>query len=219
MGSVRVGGNMARTLTFVNETHWKTSDVSRIVKAALAASGADSKRRRYIYIKWSGSNATQYWFEQTLDQTAEMTIELALPRRGPKTLHPKALIALAAASIDTSTPMLAPSDSWFIANALYYEFCGECFLRTPEDQIVGRSKDPPSWANASDLIITKYADPAKDGAYLDFVAKKEKEIATAQARVEKWRAEGARVQKNLKRAERDLRRHQKSLRESRKRRS
>lgn len=219
---------MARTLNIENETHWKTSDIRRIVRAALDEAEADIKRSRLVKVRWqSRGSRVSYRVTGANVDSEETTVEVFLPRKGPKVLHHNALIALAAAGIDSSTPMLAVSDSYFIANALAYEFAKEAWQTDHADsnqkmrelEAERRGTSPPGWTDATKMIITKYADPTKDGSYVDFKAKKEKEIESADARIHKWEAELSRVQRNLNRAKKDKKKAQDALVAARKRRA
>ena len=83
-----------------------------------------------------------------------------------------------------------------------------------------RSTNPPAWAGDSTvLIITKYADPTKDGTYVAFKEKKEKEVSAAQARIDKYEAEVKRASKLLARAKKDKKKAQDALNAAKKRRA
>ena len=229
---------MARTLTTENDTHWKTSDVLRIVRAAIAQAGADPKRSRHIEIRWQTQGSrVSYRVTGAIRGSDKTTIQVNLPRKGPKKLHSNALIALAAAGIESDTPMLAVSDSYFLANAFAFELAKERNLllgtgrhvdpdektraenKVDELRDEKRSTAPPSWADAESLIIAKYADPLKDGTFVALKEKKEAEIASAQERIDKWSAEIARAQRNLKRAEKDKKKAETALAAAKKRRT
>ena len=81
-----------------------------------------------------------------------------------------------------------------------------------------KSVNPPAWGDGTTLIITKYADPAKDGTLVDYVAKKNKQIDAAKGRVDKWETEFERSKRNLARAKKDLKGHERSLADAKKRR-
>jgi hypothetical protein len=218
---------MARTTTYENETHWKTSDVQRIVRAAVAEAGTSPKRQRIVRIKWQvkGSRVS-YRVTGANPSTGETTVDVFLPRKGPKLLHHNALVALAAAGIDTDTPMLAVSDSYFIANALAYEFAKEATRLGEVDDNAKvqslapqkRSTDPPSWFDATKLVITKYADPGKDGTYVAFKEKKEAEIEAADVLIEKHQATIKKTQSLLNRAKRKKKAAQTAVAAAKKRR-
>jgi hypothetical protein len=211
---------MSRALTIDNSTHWKSTDILRIVRAARDEGGADPKRRRNVTVRWQTLNASQtdYHFVAQADDSIEISIYL--PKRGPKVQHRNALVALAAAGIDADTTMLAVSDSYFLANALAWEFSREMGDpgKTQSLQGMRQSTNPPGWGDGTTLIITKYADPAKDGTYLDYVAKKERAIGAVRIRVDKWETEFERAKRNLAQAKKDLRGHERSLADAKKRR-
>jgi hypothetical protein len=213
---------MSRSLTIENPTHWKSSDILRIVRAARDGAGADPKRRRHVTVKWQTRNASQtsYQFRAQVSDPVQTDITIWLPKRGPKVPHPSALTALAAAGIDSSTPLLAVSDSYFLANALAWEFAREACNGNLVSVLapMKRSINPPSWGDGETLVISKYADPAKDGTFRDYVAKKEKAITAAQERIDKWTTELERSKRNLAHAKKDLKKHQTSLADAKKRR-
>ena len=117
---------MSRSLTIENVTHWKSSDILRIVRAARDEAGADPRRSRHVTVKWQTRNAsrTSYRFVRQ-DDVPSTNITIWLPKRGSSVPHPNTMIALAAAGIDSSTPLLAVSESYFLANALVWEFARE----------------------------------------------------------------------------------------------
>ena len=203
---------MSQSLTVENETHWKTTDVKRIVRAAMDAAGSDATKKRTLKIK-HGAESSFYVNE------SKGVVEVSLPKRGPSAPHPNQLIALAAAGIDSATPILAVQDSFFLANGLAWAFAKQGKLPTFKSLIPNkRSSNPPPWANGSAFIITKYADPARDSTFKAFVEKGEAKIQSALERVDKWQEEATRAQKNLKRAQRDLKAAEKSLSDAKKRR-
>jgi hypothetical protein len=216
---------MANKLTIENETHWKSSDILRIVRAARDEAGADPKRYRHVIVKWQKRNASQtsYRYVPVVDSASERRsaeIHIWLPKKGPKVPHPSALVALGAAGIDSATPLLAVSDSYFLANALAWEMSRRVDDQQKEHELatMRRSVNPPPWGDGETLVISKYADPARDGTFVDYVSKKEKAIEKAQARVDKWETEFERAKRNLAKAKKDLRAEQRSLTDAKKRR-
>lgn len=215
---------MAQTLTIENDTHWKTQDIRRIVRAAMNEAEADVKQPRHVNVEWQpkGSRVSYRFVGHT--DTDGPTITISLPRKGPARLHHNALIALAAAGIDTDTPMLAVSDSYFLANALAFEFAEEQRLKHGELEKsldlkpYKRSTDPPGWADCTKLVITKYADPMKDGTFVEYERKKALEIASAEMRIDKHQASVAQAQRLLTRAKRDKKKAQDALSAAKKRR-
>jgi len=197
-----------------NKTHWKSSDIKRLAKAALETAGCTTGYCS-IYIEWDGST---YWNIANLRDDVEEVCRLYiyLPRRGPKTPHPNALVALAASGIDASTPMLAIQDSFFLANDIYYSVAGT-LGNSPNSQW-SRSTNPPTWWTGAPLIITKYADPAKDGTYQAFLEKSRKKMEKIARRIERWSAEQIRAEKNLKRAHREMNAAKASLKSAKARR-
>lgn len=213
---------MARKLSIDNDTHWKTSDIRRIVRAAIDEAGADLKQKRVVIVKRQPKGSRiSYQYKQ---QTGVPHITIYLPRKGPKTLHHNALVALAAAGIDASTPMLAVSDSYFLANALAWEFSCEVeasparWSKHVELTEMKRSTNPPPWGDGTTLIITKYADPLKDGTYRDFVAKREAQIERAQERASKYLTARKKAERGLKKARKDIKEAQDAIADAKARR-
>lgn len=210
-----------------NVTHWKTSDIRRLIRAAMAEGGGDPKPQRRVDViyqpKGQGSNIS-YIFKPVADGQTEMMrhIRIFLPKRGPKVPHHNAMVVLGAATIESKTPILAVSDTYFLGNALAWEFAKEeDFHGDKEQELRGmkRSTNPPDWQRNDNLIITKYADPKKDAGYLSFVKKKEKLVAGAQVRITKYRAEVAAAKKRLARANKDEKKALKALADAKKRRT
>ena len=207
---------MSRTLTIENETHWKSSDVKRIVLAAMEAAGADVTKKRTLRIQ---HDATTSYRVRMSTNSRHCLVEVYLPKRGPSAPHPNQLIALAAAGLDSAAPILAVQDSFFLANGLAFAFAQKGNLPTVKTLRPAKNSNlPPPWANGTPFIITKYADPAKDSTYKAFVEKGEAKIQGALERVDKWATKAARAQKNLKRARKDLKAAEKSLKDAKQRR-
>ena len=166
-----------------------------------------------------------FQFIRDVSTEGDFIVRLLLPRKGPKVHHHNPLVAIAAASIDTSTDMLAVSDSYFIANVLAYSFlrAGQedqsiRDAKMPELEPMRRSTNPPAWGDGTKLIITKYADPLKDGTYRDFVKDKEHKLMLAKEREEKYAVAMAAAEKNLARARRDIKKIEKALADAKARR-
>ena len=75
---------------------------------------------------------------------------------------------------------------------------------------------PPSWC--PDLIIRKYADPMKDGSFVDFCRKKEKVIAKIQAKLDAWEPELKVLKKKIANAQRTQKKLKLSLKNAKARR-
>jgi len=193
-----------------NDTHWKSSDLLRLVRAAAATAG--HMKDIEICVMWDSRTD---WETHPVDSLGDR-IFIYLPKRGPKVQHPNALVALAAAKIPSTTQMLAVSESFYLANSIYYSLA-TIVGKSPNPQLRW-SNNPPTWWTGDPLVITKYADPAKDGTYQVFLDKNQQEQEAIMARINKWQAEKARAEKNLKRAQRDLRKAKASLRAAKTRR-
>jgi hypothetical protein len=210
---------MSRVLTIENETHWKSSDILRIVRAAIAAAGADPKKKRLISVTWEDSNKA-VMSGAIVDASSH--IRIGLPKRGPKSPHANPMIVLAASAIPVDTTMLAVSESYRIANYLAFAMAYETDI---DDRLYRQLKDsymstnPPSWSNANKLIITKYKDPKKDGTYLSFVARKKKAIARAEADIEREHKAVKAAERRLKSAKARKKKAEKALRVAAERRS
>lgn len=184
-----------------NQTHWKSSDVKRIVRAVLEALGLDRTKARCVTITWAKASGPTCFVPSYND------IHVRLPKRGPRVMHSNEMVALAAAGIKSETQMLAVSVSYLLANQLAFGLRWERVLPSELLQPVLRDRNsdmPPSWADdATKLVITKYKDPRKDGYFREFVDKKRKAIA--------------RAEKDIERAENDIKAAERRLFEARKR--
>ena len=193
-----------------NHTHWRSTDIKRLVQGAIDAAGVEQTDEQDVSIKYASII--------TVLVSAWGVINIGLPKRGTKSPHPNAMVALATAGVESNTTLLAFQDVFWLANFLAWKLSSDgngtgANLLSQQR----RSINPPSWGR--DLYIAKYADPLKDASFVAFAERKEKEIATAQGRVDKWDAEQRRVDKNLTRAKRDLAAAKKSLKDAKKRRT
>jgi len=216
---------MAKRLTIENETHWKTSDIKKIVRMAQQEAGCHGCVVTQVKVGWQRRESrVSYRFAREVDDDADYIVSIQLPRKGAKVQHSNPLVALAAEGISVDTLMLAVRDSYFLANALAYEFAratadttGE-FERVESLSAMQRSTLPPPWADGTNIIITKYADPLKDGSYRDFVAEKQRKLDLAKEREKKYLAEMDSAEKGLKRARRDIRKIERAITEAKARR-
>lgn len=219
---------MSRTLTINNETHWRTTDIRRIVRMAIDAGGADPKLQREVNVKFT-RKAQAHFSVKVQDGKQIERITVRLPRRGSKDPHPVAMVALAAShavDVDENTPLLPFSDVYALANYLAHEFAFETWRLDPSDEpdwneeleAVADSVAPPNWGEGEKLYIAKYKDPLKDATYLDFVKKKETAIKREATRIATLEGEIATRQRHLKEAIKRKKKHEKALRDARERR-
>lgn len=177
-----------------NQTHWKSRDIYKLVKS----SGVDHDLSEWI-VKVAHAPQTTVVFYPDIK-----TMKIQLPIDGPRQ-HP--LLQLA---ISSDTKVLAPSVSWFVANAIYDRFHGA-------KGMFDGSK--PLWhPKPETLIISKHEDPAKDTRFVRLKSKLVREIETAQKTVDA-RTQALITQKELlKKAESKLKSLKKALRDAKKRR-
>ena len=183
-----------------NSTHWRTPDIRRLVNAAIKGAGADPKVSRKVVVTYNvtrvkGSKKLKtksrlvplrdicFTASNTLNR-GNVIIKLRLPKIGPKDLHPNAMLCVAlAASVDPDRTILAPGQTFWLANALAAMFSvvtgstGDWATLIEQENSMG----VPTWAKPEDLFIYKVMDPLQDGTYLDFVAKKRTKLAQIEA--------------------------------------
>ena len=163
-----------------NETHWRTRDIKRLVIKAAEASGTEDYWKTVNVTYSAGAHE---WWNCHLRKSL---IRIMLPKRGVSGSHPNPLVALAAAAIDSKTPILPVQQTYALANGLAWSMA----RLGGTDRVDGPLADaatsnmPPAWA--PDIYIAKYADPLKDGTFVEFAAKKQKEIAKQQAIIDTW---------------------------------
>jgi hypothetical protein len=194
-----------------NNTHWRTKDVRRLVRTAMDAAGSVPTESRTLLIHYGDTGKAYVSYDNS------GLIDVELPKRGTAKPHPNALIALAGAGVGPGTPLMPFQDVYRLAHRMAAEFARVDKL--PNEAALAQnyySINPPAWG--TDLFIAKYADPTKDAQFVAFQRKAEAKIKTAQDRVDKWKSEKERAEKNLKRAQKDLKAAQKSLRDAKKRR-
>jgi len=182
-----------KTLTFTNETHWRTVDFQRLVRAARAAVGFLGPMKVKIKFCKGGPRPMVALFQD--DSKLYSILTFRMPRRGARDPHPVAMVALAASyavksEVGEKTTLLAFSDVYFMANYCAYQLTK--FRATHEDLSVAEGArlmvfrsnagdiNCPDWMAPEKLYVTKYADPKKDASYKDFLKKKELVITNAE---------------------------------------
>jgi hypothetical protein len=224
-----------------NDTHWRTSDIKRIIQLALSEADADPGEDRKATIRYQkkgkGSRVSYVYYQVNGTKPGDPgALCVYLPKRGPKDTHPNAMVALAAsrdmatAGVDQDAVVLAVSDTYFLANAFAFEFAKEAVLLYEDSDgsmankvsVLAQSRrsiNAPSWCSSDKLFVCKYKDPRKDGTYLAFVKKKETAIKAATSRIENLEAEMASLKKKLTSARATKRRAEKALSAAKQRRS
>jgi hypothetical protein len=201
-----------------NTTHWRSSDIKRVVEAAVVAAGP-TDTKYVVYVMWArGSEASVAHF--TLGDMVRLVIHL--PRRGPKNHHDNPMLAIAlSAAIPVDGTVLAMRESFRVANVVghfvavfSHDKNGPTKLR-PDVSIDAQ----PTWAPIETFVIRKYKDPKLDGTYRDFVAKKEKALKRAEQDMERAEAEVKAAQGRLRKAKARKVAAAKSLKAARERRS
>jgi hypothetical protein len=227
------------TLKIENNTHWRSSDIERIIRIAMKRADADSGETRNVGVKYqpkAGGSRISYIYNRVdgAKEGAPGILRINLPKRGPKRLHPNEMITLAAAAdiadagIAADAAVLAVSDTYFLANALAYEFAKEALVlyeisnemqqRYEDLKPNARSVMPPDWCESSKLIVCKYKDPKKDGTYLDFVKKKKAAIKRAETDIAKAEGLLTTAKRKLKSAKDRKRKAEKALKDAAERR-
>ncbi len=208
-----------------NETHWKTSDIGKLVRAALRYSGWKTTKNPKLRVKvgYSKPGNTYGELSQMLDLAShrKRTMMLNLPKRGPKD-DPITMLATTSVSDE---PVLAPSAVYSLARSLAEGFLNVRRQSKPltpryekrrrEIKTNAGSRVRPTWLPAG-LYITRYAKP-KPPVKKPFLEQVEEALGRAEARVEEWEGELEHAEDYLKRARRDLKREQKRMRDARKR--
>lgn len=119
-----------------NETHWRTPDIQRLVKAAVVAARADPSRTRRVNVVYHTKKVAKRKGRKTVpvselgydceikQRVTKITIKM--PKNGPKDLHHNPMVAIAvAASLPADGTVLAPQETFWFANSLAYELCNE----------------------------------------------------------------------------------------------
>lgn len=137
------------SLTIDNTTHWKSSDIERLVRAAMRKADADPAETRTVTVRYQqvllrkGGTKTKrrrttmrkprgaFFYKQITTRNKVGALEIFLPKKGPKDQHPNAMVTLAIsasiadAGIAPDATVLAVSVSYFLANALAFKFAHE----------------------------------------------------------------------------------------------
>lgn len=238
------------SLTIDNTTHWKSSDIERLIRAAMKEADADPKEPRNVIVRYQKAPKKKtrkqpkrkakphgtLLYKRITEHNEIGVLELFLPKKGPKDLHPNAMVTLAAATaiadagIDADTTVLAVSVSFFIANALVYRLALEVSnsyedtdgkLKKKLVSLVGsqESFQRPAWGALDRFFLTKYKDPKLDGTYLDRVKKKKAAIKRAETSIGKAEKALKAAQKWLRDTKAKKKAAEKSLRDMADRRS
>lgn len=228
------------SLTIDNTTHWKSSNVETLVRAAMKEAGAVSAEPRTVRVRYQKKKAgsrVSFLYSPITELRKEGVVELFLPKRGPKDIHPNAMVALAVAAdvadsgISKETNVLAVSDTWFLANGLAFQFARESSnnyveteggsLRKKREALRPheRSIQCPGWGETRQFFITQYKNPKLDGTYLAMVKKKQSAIKLQETLIAKAEKELKAVQKRLRGAKSRKKAAEKSLKDMAARRS
>jgi len=214
------------SLYIENNTHWKKSDIQTILRAAMNEAGVDPKEVHHVRVEHPRHGCVSYNFKQR----DKGVIYIWLPKNGPKVDHHNPMVVLAAAGIKTATNRLAVQDSYFLANALAFEFAREVeetYESDDRDSLtqkrrdlshMKRSTNPPNWGDGTRLVITRYANPLLDTSYIEFVEKKQAVIARAEVRIEALEKKIKPLQTRLKNARKCKKTAEKAIADAKKRR-
>lgn len=209
-----------------NKTHWRTSDVTRIVRSALAEAGVAEDERVAVWVEWCKGPVAKVFhiFNK------KHTLTIGLPRRGPTVPHSNPMLSVALSAVDTpkDAALLAFSETFRLANNIAYivadarRFVSGVASAERADRLALAASKPdqqPTWAPVETFMVQKYKDPKKDGTYIDFVLSKERKIAFLDKQIEKADAMVAEWQAKRKRFALKKAAAEKSLRLARERRS
>ncbi len=154
-----------------NETHWRSSDIRRLVNACLNAAEADLSRKYKVVVIYNVRHRKLRYKKSTMALTAISTIDLAvsiwpldtfitikLPKGGPRNIHSNPMVAIASsAAAPREGKLLSPSETYRLANNLAFMLSREDPANIlMMDLCDGRKSDmPPAWADAAKLLICK----------------------------------------------------------------
>jgi hypothetical protein len=211
------------TIKVENETHWRTSDIKRILQGALTVAGVDPSETVEVDVCWTGPQSKVIMLES--GKNPRMTI--GLPRRGPKDPHriPMMALALAAVHVPEGVMVLPLAESFRVANLVAYNCVKSRQYQFDAEHLepiveAAMSQDmPPKWETVEFFLIQKYADPLKDGTYLDFVKDKRRAIARADQDVARAEQQVEAAQGRLKKAQARKKAAERSLQAARARRT
>jgi hypothetical protein len=186
-----------------NETHWRSKDIKRLIMKAAEAS--DTTWGKVIVRYHLGGDVNWHVVRSS------RTVKLALPKQGTRREHPNPLVALAAAAIDSKTPILPVQQTYVLANGLAWMMTSVVRGALADQSLHNNSGSdlPPPWA--PDIFIAKYADPLKDGTFVDFKEKKEKEIAKQQGIIDQWTPVLREAQQKIREAQAKQKKAKRSL--------
>lgn len=221
-----------------NDTHWRTPDIKRLVKASLEAAAADltqtykvdvaynvrrRKKKRATKKPTTKSPAVQQL--STADVTVNEkrghdSIEIKLPKLGPRDSHDNPMVAIATeAAAPGEGDLLAASECFRIANWLINYYWNDVAKAGKEYPIHHTSSEVPAGRDAADFLICKVKDPLQDGTYLDFVKKKEAQLKRAKTTIEKETATIEAAKRRMSAAKKRVKEIERSLKAARERRS
>lgn len=215
-----------------NETHWRTPDIRRVVAASATIAGIPPTRTIKVNTTYNtkrsgkktvGVSHISYKFKST---SRQITVSLMLPKNGPKLVHDNPMVAIAIAAAAPEGTLLAATQTFWLANALAERFAKEPGSGARQDDdlwelLIKDEKDwsPPSWADASKLLICKDTDPLKDGTYIDFVKKQTRKLKLAETAIERETKAIAAAKRKLAAAKKRKKEIERSLKLAEERRS
>jgi len=216
-------------MKITNGTHWRTSDIKRVMKSVLDRFNMPMSEVEEVAVEWQTGNASKASVKVDWPSASGSTtipcVRLFLPKRGPKDHHQNAMLSIAcSASQDPNAEVLAFQEVFRFVNILAFrlvdEWCIGGSVDRPQDiQSAVGTTAKPDWAPVETFQIAKYKDPLKDGTYLDFVAKKQKELRRAEADIERETANMETARHRIKLAEQRKKAAEKALRDAKARRT
>ena len=206
---------MAQKVDIVkNETHWQSANIKTMVLAALKHSTWKPDRPLLVEVSYTKES----WGEYAI-HTRAVSLDLCLPKRGPRLNS--ALRALASAAV-SDQPILPVEVTWWMARQLAYEF----MHRVPADNMSNRlysrreglhadleERTRPSFLPA-DAYITRYAKP-KPPRKKTFLEKVEDDLSSTEENLAKWEKRKRATDNMVKSWRKELKKQQKRLRDGR----
>jgi hypothetical protein len=188
--------------TAQNSTHWKTSDILRVIAKAARQAKVPSSAPIRAAIDYGPAVA----IESMPAVPGQIGLSITLPKRGASVVAP--LMALAAAAIESETPFLPlPNLAEFANTVAAYLARGNplrsSFNLATTDRLrtvmhAAGSKTIPSWAEG--LLIRRYAEPKK---------KEKTRLEKAEEAADRAEDRAAHYKALFKRAERAAKKHRK----------
>ena len=204
----------ATKLTVNNETHWKSTNIGTLVRAALKHSKWKPPTLT-VNVCWSKPGNS---YGEIGLSVMGRRLELNLPKRGPRD---SSLTMLATAAVDDQ-PVLAPSAVYCLVRTMAYHFMGALDPDTMSNTLYDRkralnrnktSRVRPTWL-PNEIYIKRYAKkkPPRKKSHLEQV---ELELTSAEVNLARWEKKKEFANNKVKSWRKELKKQQKRLRDGR----